>query len=574
MKQSRPAWLDAAWPALAAAAAVSVPWLASPPFLDDWHVLQRAHDAPWTWRGLVEAFTFLDRRSIETWNLPVLPAYTFFRPLVVASFKVDMALFGLNPIGLHLSNLLLHLAGTALVAAIALRLGADRRGARIAALLFGLQPQNAVAVVWTAGRTEVLATALVLAGFHAWLVARETRRPLWIAAATAFQALACLAKETAVLLPAVIVAREVAARIADRRNAGPLQETSIAAAPIFLVAGGYAVWRLWFFDETGTLGPPYFLSPATPGFAAFLAAKTVYYLLCLFSTAFVVPVFATDFLLAHPAALAGASLAAAALLALALHGRLRDPLPILGLLWTAAALLPTAPLPAIDLYLYGASPGFALLLAPAFRGDAAPVEALSPRRRRLVGAYLALCVAGFLGRGIFYRQEGVVARRVFEDIRADAPGGLPAGSLLLLVNMPFTAAHTGPMLRLHGEPADLRAMLVTVSSEWATPTWRAQVDCVDDRHVRVRPPPEQGAFFATPEERNLHLAQKPFDASRTYRVPGMTVRPATEGDRVIALDLELDRPLSQGRDRIFVFADDGRRIAHRRCGPDEWRAQP
>ncbi len=680
-----PRWLSASWPGLIAGALVALPWLPSPLFLDDWHLLQRAHDTPWTWHGLVHAFTFLDWRSIESWNLPARAPYTYFRPLTVASFKLDLALFGPSPIAMHLVNLALHLGSVALVAAIALRIGRDLRTARLAALLFAIQPQDTVAVIWTAGRTEVLTTTLILAAFLAWLIAREERRVGWLGVAIGLQALACLAKETAVLLAAGIIAWEIAQRIAGGLHPAPdtlaqdplipsaveggavqaghvggqvsptpqqypdtdvsgskwstgrardrLRDALVWDAPVLAVAVAYTLWRLAYFDPGSTLTQPYYLSPASAGFASFFGTKILYQLFSLFTTAFVVPVLGVQLLRAHLVALVAVVLIVVLGLVLLLRGHGRDPLTWLGLLWLGASLLPTAPLPAIDLYLYFGSIGFAFAAAAALVGargstsDASPAlprkgyplrsgsdpapfscgtgvlarerlaDATTPRgspwpstggdacatgeepalslseadspvprwRRRLVAVIAVVYVVGFVGRAIFYRQEGVISERVTASIRQDAP--LAQGSLLLMVNLPFAAAHVAPMLRLTGGPHDVRAMLVTVATQWGMPTWRARVVCQDDRHVRILPPPEQGAFFATPEEWNLQLMRRPLDPAMTWYTDGVHVRPDWQHGRVVALDLAFDRPLTEGKDRIYVVYDDGHRVAHWRCGP-------
>jgi Tfp pilus assembly protein PilF len=128
--------------------------------------------------------------------------YTYYRPLVTLSYLLDHALFGSNfAIGAHLTNLLLHLLAT---------LGVWRLGQRVfraspheataalsAALLFTLHPIHTESVNWIAGRSDVLATALLL---PALLLALRWRDGGSIAAAalsTVGLAGALLAKEAA-----------------------------------------------------------------------------------------------------------------------------------------------------------------------------------------------------------------------------------------------------------------------------------------------------------------------------------------------------------------------------------------
>ena len=82
--------LRIAWPALLLTVLLCAPWLASPMFLDDWHNIVQAREAPWTFSGLARGFSFLGHEELATWNLPEGLHYHFFRPLLVASFKLDL----------------------------------------------------------------------------------------------------------------------------------------------------------------------------------------------------------------------------------------------------------------------------------------------------------------------------------------------------------------------------------------------------------------------------------------------------------------------------------------------------
>jgi len=567
-------WWAAAWPALLLAVALSAPWLSSPMFLDDWHVLFQADQADWTAEGLARGFTFLDRSSIETWNLPAQPAYHFFRPLVVASYKLDLALWGTAPLPSHLVNLLLHLASVALVALLALRLGGGRRVARIAAVLFAIQPQVCVAIVWTSGRTETLAGLWMLAGFTAYVLARQDRRPWWLAGTLAALGLAMLTKENAVLLPAMVGAYELSRWIAGGwPTRAQLGRAAAHATPVIACGVAYLGWRLLAWDPGAELGLPYYHDPLEAGFAIHALAKTAYNLVALVTTAVLVPLFGVELLVEHPLALAGLVAAAVGLYALILRGAGRRPLAVLGALWLGLALLPTLPILTVDLYLYFPSIGLAWLLATAL-GKGRPTEAgaadggdgaWTRGRRWGTVALVGLFALGFCLRGGIYRTEGDVNERVFADVRADAPDGLEPGTRLLLVNMPIAASHIASTVRLRGGPDDVRATLISVSPEWTLPDEPAPVSCLGPHRVRVHPPGGRDAFFLTREEWNLQLLRHPLDPDLMYDADGVTITPLTDGDRVVALDLAFDEPLRDGPFRLYSFHDDGARLAHLEC---------
>jgi hypothetical protein len=573
--------LTRAWPALLAAVVLTAPWLGSALFLDDWHLLWKASQADWSWEGLSRAFTFLDPGAILTWNLPVAPAYHYFRPLVVASYKLDMALWGLTPLGFHLESLLLHLGSVVLVGALAARVTGDGRVGRLAALLFAIQPHNPAAVCWTAGRTEALGALLMLGALLSYVIARQERRPRLLGWTLALTALACLTKENAVLVGGFAGAWELtrltAAWRAARGGEGEAPETlrewarralaPLAALAVLLIA--YLVYRFGVFDSLGALGEPYFTSPLSPGFAGFALTKSIYYLAALVTTAPIIPLFGTAFLLEQPAVTAAAAL----VVIVALWGLARAArghrVTLLAGLWVALAFLPTLPILASDLYPYFAGVGSSLLLAAAL------ADRTRARRVVLIGL-VALYALGYTGRGLLFHVQGEIDRVVREDVERDLGGPAPEGLRLLLVNLPISASHVASHLRLRAGHGDVTAVLVTLTPEWAAPPAGPEVACLSPDHVRIGPPPGHEALFESKEEWNIHLFRVPIDPTRRYGTPhGFQVAPVWEGAHAVALDLHFDPPLTNSHARIYSFYQDkDGHLAHRKCGPEPAASRP
>lgn len=553
--------LRRAWPALVLAVAACAPWLASPMFLDDWHLLWRASEAPWTWVGLRDAFTFLDPTSISTWNLPTAPAYHYFRPLVIASFKLDLSLWGLSPIGFHGANLLMHLVTVVLVGQLAARLSGDDRMGRITAILFAIQPHNVAAVCWTAGRTTSMGAMWMMAALLSYVVARQDRRPALHGAALGFAALACLTKESAVMIGVLAAFWEVLHGPGTWRSRW--RGSLVALLPLGLLLGSFAAYRLLWFDSVGALGEPYFTDPAAPGFLAFAVAKLSHYSAAVLTMLPVVPIFGTSFLLEHPALIAGIILLTVGI-AVGVHragagqrGRW------FGGFWMAAAFLPTLPILASDLYPYFPGIGFALILAAAL--------ARPTRGRRIALVFLVcLYLAGFMGRGLLYHVQGVIDRTAMEDIEKDfGPEGPPTDTELVFVNLPVAASHVTSHLRLRAGRGDIRATLATVTPEWAVPTAGPPIECVSAHEVRIGPPPGHAALFASPEEWQIHLFRIPLVEGRSYRVePGLTATPRWADGRVDALELRFEESLDDERVRVYSFHDRGEGpLVHRVCAP-------
>ncbi len=111
------------------------------------------------------------REGVWNWATvarPILPDAPYFRPLVLATWMVEMALFELNPLYSHGINTLLHVLNACLVYSIGLRVLGQRQGgdlaALMAALFFAVHPCLIEGVAWVSGRFDVLATSFLLLG--------------------------------------------------------------------------------------------------------------------------------------------------------------------------------------------------------------------------------------------------------------------------------------------------------------------------------------------------------------------------------------------------------------------------
>ncbi len=142
---------------------------------------------------------------------PAQPERFLYRPLTHLSYAIDYALFGDDARGYHATNALLYAAVVLLVRRLALAYGMSEGGALVSALLFAAHPVHAEAVDAVAGRSELLSLLFSLCALL--LFARGEPSPggrgaLWASAAA--QALACLAKESAAVLPGVLAVQVAA----------------------------------------------------------------------------------------------------------------------------------------------------------------------------------------------------------------------------------------------------------------------------------------------------------------------------------------------------------------------------
>ncbi len=158
----------------------------------------------------------------------------YYRPLVILSFALDYRIHGENAAGYHLTNVVLHLANTALLAALMRKYRVSATSACLLALAWALAPRLTEAVAWISGRTDVLATTFVLS---ALLVHRpcDVRRGM-TAALLLF--LGLLSKEVAIAGVAAVTVSELT--VTGLRPRTKLQHL----LPLALAVGAYSLLRV------------------------------------------------------------------------------------------------------------------------------------------------------------------------------------------------------------------------------------------------------------------------------------------------------------------------------------------
>jgi tetratricopeptide (TPR) repeat protein len=189
-------------------------------------------------RSLWADFTFDDLSvivgdpSLARWQLPVLRG-GWGRPVRTLTLMIDHSLFGIDPAGYHLQNLLWNSLVVALLYLFLRRLTDRWLLAFWATALFAAHPVHAEAVMNATNRKEALCMAFSLLAILAYLRSLEPARRtwLWLGAALVAWGLALFAKQVAVAVPLVIVAYEFLYLDPARRR--------LARGPV-LLAGAFA----------------------------------------------------------------------------------------------------------------------------------------------------------------------------------------------------------------------------------------------------------------------------------------------------------------------------------------------
>jgi protein O-mannosyl-transferase len=171
-------------------------------------------------------------------------------PLTYTTFRMEWAIWGLNPMGYHWVNILLHAANALLVWRLLTRLAVP--GAWLAAALFALHPVQVESVAWITERKNVLSLVFFLLALLCWIqfLEKPSGRPWkYYGLALIFYALALFSKTTACTLPAaLLLILWLKARPIDRQRL-------IQVVPFMvlgLVMGLMTVW--WERFHQGTQG--------------------------------------------------------------------------------------------------------------------------------------------------------------------------------------------------------------------------------------------------------------------------------------------------------------------------------
>ena len=132
----------------------------------------------------------------------------FYRPMVLASWKLDHLIHGRNPWGYHLTNLLLHLAVSLMVFLLLSRFCESAWIPTAGAALFAVHPVHVEAVAWISGRTDLVAALFYLLSMLLFLKASrdESRSTMVPIAAFVFGVCSMLSKEIAYTLPFTLLA--------------------------------------------------------------------------------------------------------------------------------------------------------------------------------------------------------------------------------------------------------------------------------------------------------------------------------------------------------------------------------
>jgi protein O-mannosyl-transferase len=163
-------------------------------FDDQLYVYENAYvQSGLNWDSLTQAFS-AELAKVGHWH-----------PITWLSLMLDYSIFGLNPIGFHLVNLLFHVLNTILLFLILHRMTKSLWPGAFAAALFAIHPLHVESVAWIVERKDVLSTffwMLTLGAYSYYVEHRGFRRYVLV---LLFFALGLMSKPMLVTLPFVLL---------------------------------------------------------------------------------------------------------------------------------------------------------------------------------------------------------------------------------------------------------------------------------------------------------------------------------------------------------------------------------
>jgi hypothetical protein len=160
---------------------------------DDWTVIARNVQASW--------------RDIPQWFVAV--RFDWYRPVFESFVALCWQLFGLNPVGYHLTSVILYSLVSGAVGILGELLTDDQRVGVLATVLFVLLGPHAEPVLWFSSANELMAGLFAVCSVIGYVLFRKTQARLWLLASGISYVLGVTSKETALSLPLMLLAYDV-----------------------------------------------------------------------------------------------------------------------------------------------------------------------------------------------------------------------------------------------------------------------------------------------------------------------------------------------------------------------------
>ncbi|MFC1646427.1 tetratricopeptide repeat protein [Candidatus Omnitrophota bacterium] len=143
-----------------------------------------------------------------------------YRPLLNLSFMIDYSIWQLNPLGYHISAVIIHILNSFLVYLLAYSLSRDFKLAISAGLIFSVHTVLSEPVNYLSSRADLLMGLFCISSLIFYIIHRTSslRRPVYLFGSLFFFILGLLSKEMAIVLIFTIILYELILRSGKETN--------------------------------------------------------------------------------------------------------------------------------------------------------------------------------------------------------------------------------------------------------------------------------------------------------------------------------------------------------------------
>jgi len=139
-------------------------------------------------------------------SITLKPVSNSYRPVQMITYAADFRLWGENPIGFHITNILIHIFAVLLVFILVNKLFKNIFISSIVSLWFGINPVNTAVVSYISGRADILVAAFMLLSLILYIDFTNNRRVSFLLLSALSYLVAVYSKEYAILtLPFILV---------------------------------------------------------------------------------------------------------------------------------------------------------------------------------------------------------------------------------------------------------------------------------------------------------------------------------------------------------------------------------
>jgi tetratricopeptide (TPR) repeat protein len=316
----------------------------------------------------------------KTWGFD--PSHTqasYYRPMMLLLFMAEYFIFGLEPWGWHLTNIIFH-ALNGIIALLLFSTLFEKYSNKdspaslwasplslLAALIFIAHPARTEVVAWVSAIPELSFTLFLLLSLYLYIRYRDSERTSLLLLSALSFFLSTLSKETSLVLPILIIAFDIVLREKNKRFRVPLRYI-----PYIIVIIVYFILRI---NALHGLAPRPGSHPYLSGFQYFL---NVFPLFIDHMRMLAVPLKLSIYHVFYPVYSAGefwailSVLLSVVLFAVFFKLRKRERLYLFAFTLVVLPLLPALIIPALDRnpfaerYLYLSGTGFSLIIALIF----------------------------------------------------------------------------------------------------------------------------------------------------------------------------------------------------------------